>query len=126
MRVSSFRSMFLLVGLLSVSAAAFAADAKGPDGDPKAGKAIFENSCLLCHGSTGKGEGPAAAAFNPKPMAFGDAAKMSKISQETRIKAVTEGGASVGASPLMPAFKDTLSKQQILDVLAYIRKTFGH
>jgi len=114
----------LLLSLLILSCAARADG--GPAGDPKAGKAIYENSCLLCHGPTGRGDGPAAIAFNPRPMNFQDASKMSKVTEETRVKAVTEGGAAVGVSAVMPSFKDTLSAQQIRDVVAYVRATFTH
>jgi mono/diheme cytochrome c family protein len=32
-----------------------------------AGKAVFQQSCTVCHGPEGKGDGPAAVALNPKP-----------------------------------------------------------
>ncbi len=31
------------------------------------GKKVFETNCSICHGPTGKGDGPAAAALTPKP-----------------------------------------------------------
>jgi mono/diheme cytochrome c family protein len=31
------------------------------------GKQVFETNCVLCHGSGGKGDGPAGAALSPKP-----------------------------------------------------------
>ncbi len=31
------------------------------------GAAIFSQSCAVCHGNTGKGDGPGAAGLNPKP-----------------------------------------------------------
>lgn len=31
------------------------------------GKKVYENMCWSCHGLQGKGNGPAAAAINPKP-----------------------------------------------------------
>lgn len=31
------------------------------------GKKVFETNCSLCHGPSGKGDGPAAAALIPKP-----------------------------------------------------------
>lgn len=34
------------------------------------GKTIFSVNCASCHGTTGKGDGPAAAALNPKPRDF--------------------------------------------------------
>ena len=34
------------------------------------GKEIFTNNCVSCHGENGEGNGPAAAALNPKPRNF--------------------------------------------------------
>jgi cytochrome c oxidase cbb3-type subunit 2 len=36
------------------------------------GKDIYENKCQMCHGLKGDGNGPAAAAFHPKPANFTD------------------------------------------------------
>jgi mono/diheme cytochrome c family protein len=100
--------------LLSLSNIALA------DGDLVAGKTVYEQSCVLCHGPKGKGDGMAAGSLNPKPKDFTNGAAMAKIPIDTRIKAVTLGGASVGASPVMPSFGEMLSTQQIQDVVAYI------
>ena len=34
------------------------------------GQTIFAQQCVTCHGANGKGDGPAAAALNPKPRNF--------------------------------------------------------
>ena len=34
------------------------------------GKAVFQTNCTSCHGMSGQGDGPAAAALNPKPRNF--------------------------------------------------------
>ena len=49
---------FLLVPSLGL------AQAKG---DAKAGKAKYDSLCGGCHGTTGKGDGPASGCLNPKP-----------------------------------------------------------
>jgi mono/diheme cytochrome c family protein len=39
-------------------------------GQADQGKSLFEAKCVLCHGSDGKGNGPAAAALSPSPTDF--------------------------------------------------------
>jgi mono/diheme cytochrome c family protein len=95
------------------------AEAKG---DPAKGKAIFMDKCSPCHGPEGKGDGPAGASFNPKPRNLTDASYMSTLSNEHLFKVISEGGASVGRSPLMPAWGGALSKDDIWNVIAHIRQ----
>jgi mono/diheme cytochrome c family protein len=40
---------------------------KSPGGTVANGKKLAETNCVSCHGASGKGDGPAAAALNPKP-----------------------------------------------------------
>ncbi len=46
-------------------------DTRGEDYEK--GKALFNEKCQLCHGVKGDGNGPAAAAYSPKPANFTDA-----------------------------------------------------
>lgn len=44
--------------------------AAGPASSPQLiekGKKAFEVNCMVCHGSGGKGDGPAGLSMNPKP-----------------------------------------------------------
>jgi len=41
-----------------------------PPADPGAGKALYEQKCALCHGASGKGDGPAAELLLPRPRDF--------------------------------------------------------
>jgi cytochrome c len=92
------------------------------EGDPTKGTEVFQANCAACHGPEGKGNGPAAAALDPKPRNLSDADYVSKLSNEHLVKVITDGGASVGKSPMMAAWGGTLSKNDILNVIAYIRK----
>lgn len=92
------------------------------EGDPAKGKEIFQTNCATCHGPEGKGDGPAAAALSPKPRNLSDAEYVSKLSNEHLFKVISEGGASVGKSPMMAAWGGILSENDILNVIAYIRK----
>jgi mono/diheme cytochrome c family protein len=93
-----------------------------PEGDPAKGKEIFQTNCAACHGPEGKGNGPAAAALDPKPRNLSDADYVSTLSNEHLVKVITEGGASVGKSPMMAAWGGILSENDILNVIAYVRK----
>jgi mono/diheme cytochrome c family protein len=90
-------------------------------GDVAAGRALYQQYCSMCHGPKGKGNGPAAAAMNPKPRDHTDGPYMNALSDAHLTKVISEGGAVVQLSPLMPAWKETLSSQQIADIIAYLR-----
>jgi mono/diheme cytochrome c family protein len=100
--------------MLSTALVAYAADAEE-------GKKLYGQFCASCHGQSGKGDGPAAAALNPKPRNHTDKEYMSQMSDDEMLKVIKNGGASVGKSPLMPPWGASLKDDQIQDVIAYIR-----
>jgi mono/diheme cytochrome c family protein len=112
------RQLLVVVALFSVTALA-----EAPRGNPTAGKAVFLQNCVVCHGPEGKGDGPAAAGLNPKPANFTEAARQAST-EEKQLKVVTNGGAAAKLSPMMPGFGDSLSDQQVRDVVAYLRASF--
>lgn len=81
---------------------------------------IFKQRCSTCHGLTGKGDGAAAAALNPKPRSFEDAAWQATINDDHIKKVIVEGGASVGKSPLMAPNPDLKGKDDVLAGLVKI------
>lgn len=89
--------------------------------DPENGKKLFTQFCASCHGTSGKGDGPAAAALNPKPRDFTDKALMSQKTDERLFNVIKNGGAANGLSPLMAPWGSVLKDDQIRDVIAYIR-----
>ncbi len=89
--------------------------------DVAAGKAKYAQFCAACHGPEGKGDGPAAAALNPKPRDHTDPKYMKSLSDEEIYKIIKEGGAAVGKAPLMPPWGAALSEQDLRNVVAYIR-----
>jgi len=90
-------------------------------GNAAKGQEIFAKSCGICHGNTGKGDGPAGAALNPKPKDLTDKAYVSKLDDKYLNDIIGKGGAAVGKSALMPPFSSQLKEQDIKDVIAYIR-----
>lgn len=84
------------------------------------GKKIFEANCASCHGATGKGDGAAAAALNPKPRDLSSAKYMNSRTWKELRDVVALGGANAGMSALMPAWRGALKNPQIDNVLAYV------
>ena len=90
-------------------------------GDAKAGKAKYDANCVGCHGNGGKGDGPAAAALNPKPGDFTNGKAMKALSDKFLFDIIKDGGASQKKSPIMPANGKKLNDKDISDIVAYIR-----
>ncbi len=85
-------------------------------------KSLFDTRCASCHGTGGKGDGAAAAALNPKPRDYTDAAWQASVTDEQIAKTIVEGGAAVGKSPLMPPAPDLKDKpDQVKGLVALIR-----
>ncbi len=89
--------------------------------DVKAGQEVYVQYCALCHGSEGKGDGSLSANLDPKPRNHTDGAYMNALSDAHLMKIIGGGGAASGLSPIMPAWKDILSAQQIQDVVVFVR-----
>ena len=88
-------------------------------GSVEAGKAVFTQICFTCHGTAGKGDGPAATSClpqkpanftNPKVWEQTDGALYWKISQGRGV---------------MPKFEGALTPEQRWNVINYLRTTFG-
>lgn len=98
-----------------------AAKASAAKGDVINGKKVYDTYCTSCHGATGKGDGVAAQALNPKPRNFVDAEYMKGRTDEVLKKVIVEGGAANNLSPLMAPWGGTLKANEVDDVLAYVR-----
>jgi mono/diheme cytochrome c family protein len=87
-------------------------------GDARHGEAIFQQYCQGCHGPDGRGGGKG---FMPHvgPLARKD--YIEHLPDEYLAEVIAEGGPVAGKSGFMPAWKSTLSNQDIADVIAYIR-----
>jgi cytochrome c len=108
MRVTKY--LMLAFGVLLVSAAGLAAQAK--KGDAAKGKAVFEQ-CSVCHApdSTEKKMGPGL-----KGLFKADKMTNGKKPTEGNVRAkIDEGGNG------MPGYKDLLSGEEKDDLIAYLR-----
>lgn len=81
------------------------------------GKVVYGKFCAGCHGETGRGDGPAAAALIPRPTAFADSPFNHFVHEATHshlFESVTHG------APPMPAFGKILTEAQRWDAVAYV------
>ena len=86
-------------------------------GDAAAGEATYKQYCIACHQADGTGlNGMLAGNF------VADKARLAKPDEEL-ITSIRDG--VTGKIGTMPPWGTTLSEQDMADVLAYIRATFG-
>ena len=88
---------------------------KGNAEATKAGKKLYTTYCTVCHGNTGKGDGPAGLALNPTP-----ADHSSK-----KVQSQTDGAIywkiKEGRSP-MASYRQILTVEQRWQLVNYIRE----
>jgi mono/diheme cytochrome c family protein len=113
-------------GLLSFGLAALAA-VSGAEADEfrtteeasvVRGSIVFKTYCILCHGTDGEGDGRASKIHNPKPANL----TLSFLTDAQKEIIIRTGGGAVGRSPIMPAWGEHLTDEQIKDVVAYLKK----
>ncbi len=88
--------------------------------DAAAGKAIYSQTCIACHGANGKGTIPGVTDFTAKD------SPLSKSDVEL-FKNVSEGFQSPGSFMAMPpkGGNPTLTEADVRAVLSYLRAEFG-
>ena len=109
------KGMGILVAAVLLPALALA------QGNPAKGKDLYTTNCAGCHGPTGKGDGPAAAALTPKPSDLTNKASMSGLKDQYLFDLIQKGGVPVGKSPLMLPLGSKLKDGDIRDVIAYMK-----
>ncbi len=114
------RNWPLIALTLSVALLLFLAGATQA-ADVAKGKATFTSYCAACHGQTGKGDGPAAAALKTKPRNLADPKLIGKLTDKYLADVISKGGAAIGKSALMPPWGGTLKDTDIKNVIAFIR-----
>jgi hypothetical protein len=80
----------------------------------------------VCHGESGTGNGPGAAALNPKPQNYTDPVWQKATKDEEIRKAILLGGAAVGKNPAMAPNPDLKGKPEVVDGLVAIVRSFAH
>ena len=111
-------------GTSESQAAPTATSSTAAGGGEEEAKDLFKTRCVPCHGDQGKGNGPGAAALNPKPRNYTDATWQASVTDEQLKKTIVGGGAAVGKSPNMPANPDLEGKDAELNGLVAIIRGF--
>src|SRR6476646_9820572 len=78
---------------------------------------LYDQRCASCHGPQGKGDGPEAAKLALRPRNFSDPTWQLAVPDRLLQKAILEGGAAVGKSPVMPAHPDLGERPDLLAAL---------
>lgn len=87
-----------------------------------AGGRLYADTCAACHGATGLGDGDAGRDLTPSPALLAHMIRMPMMADEYLLWAISEGGAPFNTD--MPAFKDALSRDEIWQIVAYMRAGF--
>ena len=83
----------------------------------QAGKQLFEKNCKRCHGPAGKGDGPDADPDLQGDMDLTVARRAARNPDGVVFYKAWNGR----AKPKMPAFKDTLTKDQVWQIVSYVQ-----
>lgn len=116
---------------LSVVSLLLAACGGGDEGKGKADPAVvaeaqnvWKNKCVTCHGDRGVGDGPGAAALDPKPRTFKDPKWQMQTKDDRIAKVIVEGGAAVGLSANMAPNPELKDKPEVVAELVKIVRSF--
>lgn len=83
------------------------------------GAALYKRHCVMCHGATGLGDGPAAKTLKGKLPSLADKATMSEHSDAEIHERITDGKKSEIGN--MPALGKRLKPEEITDIVNYVR-----
>jgi caa(3)-type oxidase subunit IV len=88
-----------------------------------AGKKAYKARCASCHGPTGKGNGTAAAALDPKPRDYTDLGWQKRVTHLHIAEVILKGGIGTGLARTMPPHPDL--RKDIVGLVAYVRSFAG-
>lgn len=92
-----------------------------PATSEEAGARIYRTACAACHGADGTGAPQAIVAFDIPLPDFTDCSFASREPDEDWIAVAHQGGPVRGFDPMMPAFGDALTVDELQATMNYIR-----
>lgn len=87
----------------------------------EAGRARYATHCAVCHGESGRGDGPSAAGFATRPADLTDGRLMNPLPDDFLVRVIRQGGPAEGLSAGMPPFAAFLTDADAREVIAYLR-----
>lgn len=84
-------------------------------------RALYAAHCAVCHGSTGKGDGPGAAVLRHAMRDFSNPEAMRAVTDRFLFEIIKKGSSQFGRSNAMPSWGMRLSDDQIQALVLYIR-----
>lgn len=84
-------------------------------------RAQYDAHCAVCHGSTGKGDGPGAAVLRQVMPDFTKPAAMRAATDRFLFEIIKKGSSQFGRSNAMPSWGMRFSDEQIRALVVYIR-----
>jgi mono/diheme cytochrome c family protein len=111
----------LAVGLLA------GLKAGATDVDLARGRRHYETACAVCHGPTGRYDPtlPGVKVLDPKPADLSDPLFNSREPSGDWFLVIKHGGAPLGFSAAMPAFRQAFSDAEITELVAYLKTLPG-
>jgi mono/diheme cytochrome c family protein len=85
------------------------------------GRILYEAHCAVCHGLSGKGDGPGAKVVRQSFTDFSDPAAMRAVDDRFLIEITKKGGSQFGRSNAMPSWGMKLTDEEIRAIVAHIR-----
>lgn len=117
MRFCVLMCLGLFLGVMGAGAAQVRSKA-----DVNRGEEVYKSLCWTCHGSYGRGDGPAAKYLAYPPPDLTDPRVLAQKSDQEVISGLMEGKGQTGASHRTMAIGDVVKKDALQDAVAYMRR----
>ncbi len=112
---------FMYLGVPKAYEGAHSTVTNAPDAIDR-GSVVYSQHCASCHGGSGMGNGDVAKAVVPSPALLAYMIRRPISVDEYLLWTISDGGKQFESD--MPAFRDTLSRDEIWAVIAYMRAGF--
>jgi len=109
----------VMAGAKSTTTAASDSSAKPGEVSMAMGEQIVQEKCVLCHGQSGKGDGPGGAALNPKPRDWTDHAYMGSRTDDQLYEVIFNGKGSMPAWGKSGQLNETQIRSAIMKVRTF-------